>query len=146
MTLAQPDYEGLFKLDEKLFSLQKEVKFLEQEYGFSEKHMSLAISQEKPQLPKNQKNTKKQEPTNIQVNKTKAPLNMSSKESRYKNLPSMKVSDKEVPKRMIKPEIDSAWKDANKIKPNLMTFYNIDVYQKKYVDMKDFSGKAITLK
>ena len=146
MTLAQPDYEGLFKLDEKLFSLQKEVKFLEQEYGFSEKHMSLAISQEKPQLTKNQKNTKKQEPTNIQVNKTKTPLNMSNKESRYKNLPSMKVSDKEVPKRMIKPEIDPAWKDANKIKPNLMTFYDFDVYQKKYVDMKDFSGKPITLK
>jgi len=143
MSLAQPNYDGLNKLDEKLLQLQKEVQFLEQEYGFSEEHINLSTATKKPPTGKNDKSGKKPSTSTTSASKTKTP---NSKEKRYKNLPTVKVEAKEVPKKVIKPEIDQAWKDANKIKPDLMMFYNESVYQKKYVDLKDFAGKPISLK
>jgi len=139
MSLSQPNYDGLFKLDEKLSQLQKEVQFLEQEYGFSEEHLDLATTKTKPPLRADKTKKKAESPKKLKG----TTLN---KENRYKNLPEVKVSDKEVPKKIIKPEIDPAWKDANKIKPNLMTFYDESVYQRKYVDMSDFSTKPICFK
>jgi len=132
--LSQPSY-ATEKYDEKLEELQKVINQMEQQYGFSEKHV---------ELYKN----KKQEQTAKQVKKTtevasKTKPKVTTQASRYSQLPKVQVAEKEIPKPATKPEINLAYQNAHKVKPSLEPFYDIPTYLPKYVDDKDFQCKPI---
>ena len=139
MDLSKPAYDSILKWDQKLEQLQSEVKQLEEEYGFSEEHVDFYL--EKKKQEQNTKTAKRSTSQSKDGAKGKTKTNL--KETRYNRLPEVKVSEKSIPKPVIKPEIDPAWKVANKVKPCLETFYDNQIFMPKYVDEKDFQCKPV---
>jgi len=134
MNLSTPTYDAVSKWDHQLEQLQNEIKQLEQEYGFSEKHVQLY--QDKKQQDQTVKQTKKTTTPKIKPK-------VAAQGNRYSQLPKVQVTEKELPKPTTKPEINLAYQRAHKVKPSLEPFYDIPTYLPKYVDEKDFQCKPI---
>jgi len=155
MNLAQPAYDAILNWDKRLEQLQNEVRQLEQEYGFSEAHIELykektkkaAEKVPKPRPSANKTTNKSVNNTlNTSLNKSASKFGKTSttslmKESRYQNLPKVKIDESSIPKTKPKPEIDPEWEKANRTKPNLMTFFDKENYQPTHISYKDFESK-----
>ena len=142
MNLSNPSFDAVIKMDKRLDELQNEVKQLEKEYGFSEKHVQFYRETKGKQPPPPQQTKKGTTTTTTKPStKTHQPKNATLKDKRFGDLPSIEAEP--LPQVKPKPEIDLAWQNANKVKPSLEPFFEKETFMPTYIDQKDFQCKPV---
>lgn len=125
MNLHKPPNDYLAQIDLQLKNLEKDKEELEKKYGFEQRHpISEKITIET--LTKKKNDISKI--TTYRKNQRRYNIEKFDEKTFFK---------KEKPLKL-KPEISAEWVCANKIKPDLKTFYNEDRFSRQMLNDDEF--------
>lgn len=130
MNLNQPPSNYLEDIDKQLAELELETQKMKEFYKF----------EQSASVPLTQKTIKKLE------KKGKRAVDFQPKQTRfdYEKLIDIEPQLQELKITRVKPEISADWVAANKIKPDLMAFYNKEEYETQNCDLKEIQLSSLT--